>query len=54
MIKAMKDAAQLEQMIGMFSARVDQVQDPKEREGMERLLKIATDHLKELEAAKGK
>ncbi|MFH1143996.1 MAG: pitrilysin family protein [Candidatus Eisenbacteria bacterium] len=51
MIKSMTDAAQLEQMIGMFSARLDQIEDATERAKMERLLKVATDHLKELQAA---
>jgi predicted Zn-dependent peptidase len=51
MIKSMDDAARLEQMIGMFSMRLDQVEDPDERAQMEELLKIADDHLKELKAA---
>ena len=53
MIQSMTDAAQLEQMIGMVSARVDQVEDPEEKAQMEKLLKIANDHLKELKAAQG-
>ena len=51
MIKSMTDATKLEQMIGMFSMRVDQVQDPDEKAQMEKLLKIANEHLKELKAA---
>jgi len=54
MIKSMTDAARLEQMIGMFSMRMDQIEDPKEKAQMEQLLKIANDHLKELKAAEGK
>jgi predicted Zn-dependent peptidase len=50
MIKSMTDAARLEQMIGMFSMRIDQFEDPKERAQMEKLLKIANEHLKELKA----
>lgn len=48
MIKSVTDADRLEQMIGMFSMRMDQVQDPEEKAQMEKLLKIANDHLKEL------
>jgi len=51
MILAMKDAAKLEQMIGMISSQSDQVTDPKEKAQMAELLKIANDHLKELKAA---
>jgi predicted Zn-dependent peptidase len=51
MILAMKDAAKLEQMIGMISSQSDQVTDPKEKAQMTELLKIANDHLKELKAA---
>ena len=54
MIKSMTDAARLEQMIGVFSMRMDQIEDPKEKAQMEQLLKIANDHLKELKAAEGK
>jgi predicted Zn-dependent peptidase len=54
MIKSMKDPAKLEQMIGMFSMQSDKVKDPKEKAQMEKLLKIANDHLKELKAAKDK
>jgi predicted Zn-dependent peptidase len=54
MIKSMTDAARLEQMIGMFSMRMDQVEDPQEKAQMERLLKIADEHLKELKAAEEK
>ncbi len=48
MIKSVKDAARLEQMIGMFSMQMDQVEDPKERVQMEKLLKIANERLNEL------
>ncbi|MFZ1947069.1 MAG: pitrilysin family protein [bacterium] len=54
MIKSVSDPAQLQQMITMFSSRLDQVEDPAEKAGMEKLLKIAADRLKELEAAGGK
>ncbi len=51
MIKSMTDTARLEQMIGMFSMQLDQVEDPEERAQMEKILKIAQEHLKELKAA---
>jgi hypothetical protein len=51
MIQSATDAGQLEQMIGMFSMRMDQIEDPEQRERMEKLLKVATDRLKELKAA---
>ncbi|MFH1313501.1 MAG: pitrilysin family protein [Candidatus Eisenbacteria bacterium] len=51
MIESIDDAARLEQMIGMFSMRLDQVEDPEERAQMEQLLKIANEHLKKLRAA---
>ena len=51
MIKSMTDSARLEQMIGMFSARMDQVEEPEQKAQMEKLLKIANDRLKELKAA---
>jgi predicted Zn-dependent peptidase len=54
MIKSVDDAARLEQMIGMFSGRIDQIEDPNEKAQMEKLLKIANDHLKELKAAEKK
>jgi len=50
----MTDAARLEQMIGMFSMRMDQMEDPKEKAQMEKLLKIANEHLKELKSAEKK
>jgi hypothetical protein len=37
----------------MFSMRMDIIEDPDERAQMEKLLKIASDHLKELKAAEG-
>ncbi|UCF06604.1 MAG: insulinase family protein [bacterium] len=51
MIKSMKDAGRLEQMIGMFSMRLDQTEDPEQKTRMEKLLKIANERLKELKAA---
>ncbi|NIO29784.1 MAG: hypothetical protein GTO29_14665 [Candidatus Latescibacteria bacterium] len=54
MIKSMNDPAQLEQMIGMFSMRMDQVEDPEQKARMEKLLKLANERLKELKAAEGK
>jgi predicted Zn-dependent peptidase len=51
MIQSMTDAARLEQMIGMFSMRLDQVEDPEEKAQMEKILKIARDHLEKLKAA---
>jgi predicted Zn-dependent peptidase len=54
MIKGTKDPARLEQMIQMFSGRLDQIEKPEEKASMEKLLKIANDHLKELKAAEGK
>jgi hypothetical protein len=53
MITSIEDPARLEQMIGMFSMRMDSIEDPEERAQMEKLLKIANDHLKELKAAEG-
>ena len=53
MIKAINDPAQLQQVMGMLNMRLDQVQDPREKDGIERLLKIAADRQKELEAAGG-
>jgi len=49
-IKSMDDPVQLEQMIGMFAGRIDQVEDPKRKASMEKLLEIANEHLKELKA----
>jgi predicted Zn-dependent peptidase len=54
MIKSVTDAARLEQMIGMFSMGMDRVEDPKEKAQMEKLLKIANEHLKELKAKENK
>jgi hypothetical protein len=51
MIQSSTDPAQLEMMIGMFSARMGQIEDPEQQERMERLLKIAADRLQELKAA---
>jgi predicted Zn-dependent peptidase len=54
MIKSSKDAARLEQMIGMLSGQMDSMEDPKEKAQMEKLIKIANERLKELKAAKDK
>ncbi len=51
MIKSMEDPAQLEQMMGMMSSQMDQVEDPERRARMEELLKLAGERLKELKAA---
>jgi predicted Zn-dependent peptidase len=51
MIKSMTDAAQLEQMMGMLSMRMEQVEDPERRAGMEKILELANERLKELKAA---
>jgi len=37
----------------MFSMRMEQVEDGEEREGMEKLLKIASERLEALKAAEG-
>jgi predicted Zn-dependent peptidase len=50
-IKASTDAAQLEQMMGMMAMRMDQVEDPEQRKGMEKLMSLASERLKELKAA---
>ena len=50
-IKSMEDPAQLEQMMGMVSSQMDQVEDPERRARMEELLKLASERLKELKAA---
>jgi predicted Zn-dependent peptidase len=54
MIKSITDAVRLEQMLGMFSMQLDRIEDPKEKAQMEKLLKIANEHLKELKAAENK
>jgi hypothetical protein len=51
MIESIDDASRLEQMIGMFSAQVDKVEDPERKERMEKLLEIANERLKTLKAA---
>jgi len=53
-IKSMTDPAQLEQMIGMVTMGMDQVEDPEQKAQMEKLLQIANEHLKELKAAEEK
>jgi predicted Zn-dependent peptidase len=54
MVKSMKDPIRLEQMIGMMSGQMDRVTDPNEKAQMEKLLKIASDHLATLKAAESK
>jgi predicted Zn-dependent peptidase len=54
MIESSTDPAMLEQMIGMFAGRMDQVEDPKRKAGLEKLLKLATERLEELKAAEKK
>jgi len=51
MIKASTDLAQLEQMTGMISMRLDSTEDPTERAQIEKLLKVANDRIGELKAA---
>jgi predicted Zn-dependent peptidase len=53
MVKQIKDPVQLEQMIGMVAGRLDAVDDPERKAQMEKMIKIANDHLKELKAAQG-
>jgi predicted Zn-dependent peptidase len=54
MIKGATDATKLEQMIGMFSMRIDSIEDPDEKDQMQKLLGIANERLKELKAAADK
>jgi predicted Zn-dependent peptidase len=51
MIKSATDTSRLEQMIGMFSMGMEQVEDPEERAAMEKLLQAANERLKELKDA---
>ncbi|MBU1949052.1 MAG: hypothetical protein KJ927_10100 [Candidatus Eisenbacteria bacterium] len=51
MIKSIQDPAQLEQMIDMFSMRLEQVEDPEEKAQMTRVLETAKEQLKKLKAA---
>lgn len=53
MIQSVADPAQLEQMIGMFSARLDGVEDPERKAEMEQMLKLASERLQQLKAAEG-
>jgi predicted Zn-dependent peptidase len=53
MIKAADDPAMLERMIGMFSTRLEGIEDPEERAQMEELLKVANERLKELKSGEG-
>ena len=53
MIKGADDPAMLERMIGMFSTRLEGIEDPEERAQMEELLKIANERLKELKSGEG-
>jgi predicted Zn-dependent peptidase len=54
MIRSMDDPAKVEQMIGMVSMRMESIEDPDEREQMEKLLGIAREHLSQLKAASDK
>jgi hypothetical protein len=51
MINSIDDAARLEQMIGMFGGRIDQIEDPEQKAKMEQLLEMANERLKVLKAA---
>jgi hypothetical protein len=51
MIKGATDAGRLEQMIGMFSMQVESIEDPTEKEQVQKLIEIAGERLKELKAA---
>jgi hypothetical protein len=48
MIASIEDAAQLEQMIGMLSMRLEQIDDPEQKARMEELLEMANKRLEEL------
>jgi predicted Zn-dependent peptidase len=54
MIRSMDDPAKVEQMIGMVSMRMESIEDPEERNQMEKLLDIAREHLSQLKAASDK
>ncbi len=49
-IKAIKDPAQLEQMIGMVQMGLGQVEDPERKAQMEEMLQIASEHLESLKS----
>lgn len=51
MIESMDDPAKVEQMIGMVSMQMESIEDPEERNQMEKLLEIAREHLSRLKAA---
>lgn len=51
MIKSSTDASRLEQMAGMMAMQMDQVEDPKEKQMMEKLVKIANERIAELKNA---
>ncbi len=53
LIESMTDASKLEQMIGMLSMGMDQVEDAEQRASMEKILKIAGEKLEKLKAAEG-
>jgi len=50
-IESMDDPEKIGQMIGMFSARLDEAEDPGERTQMEKLLEVARDRLTRLQAS---
>jgi predicted Zn-dependent peptidase len=54
MIESIKDPSRLEQMINMVSSQMDQIEDPQQKENMEKMLKIANEHLQKLKAASEK
>ncbi len=51
MINSMTEATKLQQMIGMVSMQLDQIEDAQEKEMMEKLLGVANKKLAELKAA---
>jgi predicted Zn-dependent peptidase len=48
MVKSSTDASRLEQMVGMMSMQLDKVEDPKEKEMMQKLIGIANERIAEL------
>jgi predicted Zn-dependent peptidase len=51
MVNSMTEASKLQQMIGMVSMQLDKIEDPQEKEMMEKLLGVANKKLAELKAA---
>jgi len=54
MIKSSDDPTRLEKMVGMLSMQLNNIEDPDEREQMEKLLGIARERIEELKAGDGK